>query len=306
MAKDSRFYLAMFLSLLAHGVMFIGWQYWSSKPVVVTQQMNSMEISLGLQAAMAGAASSQFNKVNVQAQVAHTPPQSLTANEPVEPPQQPTTVDDPTPNVEPQQAKVEPQSIPALTKQKTSDKPSEKEQALTAAKAPPSSQPVESEPDVTDVVKPSEPLVKAPSPDPQPAPTPEIAAQVSTAASTGQEGVQGAHDSDNRTDDNGQSHQQGGNLEQQFDVLIREHLLAKKRNPKVLRSQRLRGDVTVDFVLDRDGNLLKYQISQPSRIREFDRAAIKLVKQAQPYPEAPDNIQWQQRMYSIVIHYEVK
>ncbi len=296
MENHSRFYRATFFSVAIHAALFAGWQYWPSEQVVIARQVDSMQISLGLQAALAGAAVSkpQAASLAMKAQPKQPEPQP---DEPdietqAESDSKPQSGPIPEPVLPSKQAT--PKSKPQPSDVKAKPKPTEPVKPKQTAK---NHQPL-------DVAKPTKAPDKPPKTEPKP--KPNSAAQVATASSSGQQGQQGAHVSEQKIASSGQSHQAGGSAEQQFDLLIREHLLSKKRTPKVLRAQRLRGDVTVEFVLSRDGKVLKHKLSEPSRVREFDRAAIKLVKQAEPYPAAPDNLNWQQRVYSIVIHYEIK
>ncbi|SDH72969.1 TonB protein C-terminal [Vibrio xiamenensis] len=298
METHSRFYRATFFSVAIHAALFAGWQYWPSEKVVVARQVDSMQISLGLQAALAGAAVSkpQAASVAMKAQPQQPKPQP---NEPdietqAETDSKPQS--DPIPELVLPSKQATPKSTPQPSDVKAEPKPTKPVKPKQTAKK---HQPL-------DIVKPTKSPNKPLKTEPKPQPTPDSAAHVATASSSGQQGQQGAHVSEQKIASSGQSHQEGGSAEQQFDLLIREHLLSKKRTPKVLRAQRLRGDVTVEFVLSRDGKVLKHKLSEPSRVREFDRAAIKLVKQAEPYPTAPDNLNWQQRVYSIVIRYEIK
>ncbi len=144
--------------------------------------------------------------------------------------------------------------------------------------------------------------VKEEPPEPQPE---EIQQTAVPEMNSGQQGTNGSKDKSSDAVETGTDNQAGGAEEEQFDLYIREHLLKKKVTPKTLRRRRRHGDVVVEFVIDRDGNLLEHQLSKPSKIREFDRAAIRLMKKAAPFPKAPDFVSWEQRRYEIIIKYEV-
>lgn len=133
-----------------------------------------------------------------------------------------------------------------------------------------------------------------------------LAQQLTVAGERGEQGVNGsAHDQTEKRE-TGVGHTAGGVVnEEQFDYYIRQHLLSKKAKPKVLIARHKKGRVVVEFTLDRDGHLLAYKIATSSRIREFDRAAIKLVHQAEPFPQAPDFVTWKTRQYKIDISYSV-
>lgn len=83
------------------------------------------------------------------------------------------------------------------------------------------------------------------------------------------------------------------------------YLLSHQRIPKVLGSRRA-GEVVVEFVIDRHGQLIKQLMGKSSGIHEFDRAARRMVQEAAPYPAAPAELQWQQRLYRITVRYAVQ
>lgn len=124
-------------------------------------------------------------------------------------------------------------------------------------------------------------------------------------AKAGQQGKTGAHVSHNKQADAGQRAQRGGQANPaSHDLKVRQHLLSHQRIPKVLGSRR-EGEVVVEFVIDRNGQLIKQLMGKSSGIREFDRAARQMVQEAAPYPAAPADLQWQQRLYRITVRYGV-
>jgi len=125
-------------------------------------------------------------------------------------------------------------------------------------------------------------------------------------AKAGQQGKTGAHVSHNKQADTGQSAQRGGQANSaSHDLKVRQHLLSHQRIPKVLGSRRA-GEVVVEFVIDRKGQLIKQLMGKSSGIHEFDRAARRMVQEAAPYPAAPADLQWQQRLYRITVRYAVQ
>ena len=125
-------------------------------------------------------------------------------------------------------------------------------------------------------------------------------------AKAGQQGKTGAHVSHNKQADAGQSAQRGGQANSaSHDLKVRQHLLSHQRIPKVLGSRRA-GEVVVEFVIDRHGQLIKQLMGKSSGIREFDRAARRMVQEAAPYPDAPTDLHWQQRLYRITVRYAVQ
>lgn len=75
--------------------------------------------------------------------------------------------------------------------------------------------------------------------------------------------------------------------------------------PNLLSSSRVRGEVTLVFTLDRQGKILKAEIANASRIRAFNKAAVKMLAKASPFPAAPRNVDWRQREFNIVVTYDI-
>ncbi|AZN37154.1 TonB family protein [Iodobacter ciconiae] len=124
------------------------------------------------------------------------------------------------------------------------------------------------------------------------------------ASKEGQQGDQGSRQSNNKQIETGQAQQHGSQeLSDQFDLAVRRHLLAHKKTPKIL-SGRQHGIVVVEFVIDRQGEIVSQDIGTPSQVREFDRAAHLQVASAAPYPRPPAELHWQERRYQIAIHYQ--
>ncbi len=146
-----------------------------------------------------------------------------------------------------------------------------------------------------------EALPKPPELEQQPTPQ-----QARPAMKAGHQGVSGSSEAPLKQTETRQKTTEGGAREAAFDSYVLEHLLARKKNPRLLKRRRLKADVMVEFVIDRHGALLQSSITKPSRIREFDRAAIKLIKTASPFPRAPEYVGWDQRRYEIVLNYEVR
>ncbi|MGL5040457.1 MAG: TonB family protein [Aeromonas sp.] len=130
-------------------------------------------------------------------------------------------------------------------------------------------------------------------------------AQPAKAASkAGQQGTQGSRASAHKKPETGHAEQTGGQAHSdQFDAAVRRHLLSRKQTPTTL-SRRQQGTVDVEFVIDRQGRLVRQGIGAPSGVREFDRAARVLVASAAPYPIPPADLTWQERRYKIAIHYQ--
>jgi protein TonB len=149
-----------------------------------------------------------------------------------------------------------------------------------------------------------EPKNPAPPRQSEPKHPPEPVKQTQP-ASIGNQGIQGGQISTNKAKETGIGQQQGGqNNNQAHDLAVRKHLLSRQQTPHVLGQRQ--GTVIVEFMIDRQGRLVKQLIGKSSGIREFDRAARQLVLQASPYPQAPADATWEQRHYRIQVHYSTE
>jgi protein TonB len=63
-----------------------------------------------------------------------------------------------------------------------------------------------------------------------------------------------------------------------------------KKYPRRARVRRQEGTVLLHLVIDRDGSLREYRIKKSSGYDLLDRAAIAMIKRAQPLPRFPDSL----------------
>ncbi|MCD8547325.1 MAG: hypothetical protein LRY38_02485 [Aeromonadaceae bacterium] len=108
-------------------------------------------------------------------------------------------------------------------------------------------------------------------PQHQRAPAP-VTPSSALASKAGDQGALGSRRSDNKQRETGLQQQAGGAPDgAAFDLLVRQHLLAHKQTPRLLGGRRS-GTVVVEFVIDRQGRLLRQLMGKTSGIREFDHA----------------------------------
>ncbi|MGO1298503.1 MAG: energy transducer TonB [Vibrio sp.] len=91
-----------------------------------------------------------------------------------------------------------------------------------------------------------------------------------------------------------------------FDFAVRQHLLKHKKTPHILNPRRKRGTVTLQFMIDRQGHILDYKVKKSAHVRAFDKAALRLLKKADPFPTPPSDIRWQTRRYRMDIDYRIQ
>ncbi|MGL6176674.1 MAG: TonB family protein [Vibrionaceae bacterium] len=245
----------------------------------------STRLSLGMAAALAGASAQSATAVTAQTQ-----PMAAETEQKTEPQKKVEPKPTPVPESKPVSQNVA--NVKTLTAQKPKPAP--------AKSTPTPPKPVKQ---TAKTARKTEVINHAPPPKVvhTPTPPPQVAQRASQAGNMGR---QGSQQNANQQQETGQAAQHGGQaLSDQFDLQIRQHLLANQKTPKVL-GRNSRGTVEVEFVIDRQGKLVRQNIGKPSRIREFDRAARALVASAAPYPKAPPQLTWQERRYRIAIHYQ--
>lgn len=67
-------------------------------------------------------------------------------------------------------------------------------------------------------------------------------------------------------------------------------LARHKEYPTIARRRNLEGEVIIQFVIDREGNLLRHTIIQPSSHQSLNRATVNMIKRASPMPAVPASI----------------
>ncbi|MCV6624674.1 MAG: energy transducer TonB [Cellvibrionaceae bacterium] len=152
-----------------------------------------------------------------------------------------------------------------------------------------------------------------PRPKPKPKPAPikpppkpiTAATPVKLAEQKGKQGIDGSR-KNNKQNETGQGQRRGAqSLVASYDSQVLQHLNRFKRYPQKLRKRRLAGVVSTQFSIDRQGNLIRAEISGRRGHRLFERAAKRQLRRAQPYPAAPPQSQWQRRHYKMDINYSV-
>jgi protein TonB len=60
-----------------------------------------------------------------------------------------------------------------------------------------------------------------------------------------------------------------------------------KKYPTIARRRNQQGDVTIQFVINKEGELLRYQLIKPSEHHSLNSATIKMLERASPMPKPP-------------------
>lgn len=128
----------------------------------------------------------------------------------------------------------------------------------------------------------------------------------STIEQQGQYGLSG-RDGRSKTDTDGETDDEGyESLLAQHDALVLGHLSQFKSYPARARMRDEQGAVAVEFQIDRMGALLRSRILLTSDFRSLDSAALRQMRDAEPYPEAPADVRWERRTYRTEMRYRLR
>jgi len=88
-----------------------------------------------------------------------------------------------------------------------------------------------------------------------------------------------------------------------YDGIVLGHLAHFKTFPPAARMRGEEGNVAVEFEIDRMGNLLTCRLLAPSGSRWLDKAALRQIRDAAPFPAPPAKTKWAARTYSTTMRY---
>lgn len=88
-----------------------------------------------------------------------------------------------------------------------------------------------------------------------------------------------------------------------YDGIVLGHLAHFKTFPPAARMRGEEGNVAVEFEIDRRGNLLTCRLLAPSGSRWLDKAALRQIRDAAPFPAPPAKTKWAARTYSTTMRY---
>lgn len=74
--------------------------------------------------------------------------------------------------------------------------------------------------------------------------------------------------------------------------------------PKELRAQGIKGDAIIRISIDRRGNLRYYELEKSTGNELLDKAAINMVRRANPMPAVPDDITGEMRDFLIPVNFK--
>lgn len=266
MARFQQFVIG---SVLAHSAALGAYGVWSTADVPAVSVSKQHSVSLGLMTAMAGS--------TAQAAIV----QQATAQET---PIQEESVQKAKAESVPKPAEPKPQPVKPLAKV-----PEQKRAPTVEPQTPPKPQ-----------AKQAEKTPEKPREKPQTA-----IAQAATKA--GDNGEQGSKQSIEKQQETGIGHQAGGaDLNQAYDLKVRQHLLSFKTAPKRMALRRAKGQVSLSFTINRDGEVLQQTAKVALGRSGFRHEALAMLRRAVPFPKPPAALEWQQRDYQLEINYQLQ
>lgn len=300
-APSLRLTLCVIASSIMHGAIWMLWSVPEPQQVMALDK-DHFAISVGMQSAIAGAV----------AQTQQTPQNANRSSETLAPRDTPPVkkqvvaqtkqVVSKTADSVPTKQKTTPKPKPVKTEPKREKTPIPPAKTAESTKTPPKKQQAKPVPKRAKKHPQVEKVVKKPVKS-TPKKRPQVASQAQTA---GKAGKNGSSQNKPRVQETGTGDQAASaSNSNRFDFAVRQHLLKHKKTPRVLNPRRKRGTVTLQFVLDRQGHVLDYTIKKSAHVRAFDRAALRLLKQAEPFPTPPSDVHWKNRRYRMDIDYRI-
>jgi len=197
---------------------------------------------------------------------------------------------EPTPEPEPEpEPVIEPVTVPEPVKQPEPIKP--KQQTETKLKKTPEPAP---KPEPKQDIKPEPEIVEAPQPKP-------------VVATTATNDTQPKQQKQKLTTGKANAITTGGQVaaRQSYFSLLAATLAKHKRYPTASRRRGEEGIVKLFFIVDRDGKVLEYRISETSGSRRLDEAVIKMLDKASPLPAFPADMRQQRLEVNVPIAFQL-
>ena len=135
-------------------------------------------------------------------------------------------------------------------------------------------------------------------PDPEPAES--VSQLAAVAGNAGKTGTASTPDQDTDSEDAEAGYQA---MQVSYDGIVLGHLARFKTFPPAARMRGEEGNVGVEFVIGRDGQIVKCRLLESSGSRRLDKAALSQLRAAVPYPSAPVQADWETRTYRTEMRY---
>jgi len=90
-------------------------------------------------------------------------------------------------------------------------------------------------------------------------------------------------------------------IRKNYELELISWLNQHKKYPKIARRRGYEGSVVLSFEIDRNGNLLFYDIKQSSKYDSLNKAVERMIKKASPMPPIPNELNSNQSKFSYTV-----
>ncbi|WP_168203104.1 energy transducer TonB [Marinobacter fonticola] len=94
--------------------------------------------------------------------------------------------------------------------------------------------------------------------------------------------------------------------EDSYLASLNRHLAQKYEYPRRAKRRNQEGTPVVHFEFDRQGNLIALSLSEGTRYRLLDEAALEIIRNSEPLPEVPESMKGESFSFSLPIRYELR
>ncbi|MFP4648969.1 MAG: energy transducer TonB, partial [Halorhodospira sp.] len=144
-----------------------------------------------------------------------------------------------------------------------------------------------------------------PEPDPEPEPEEETDSEPEEDEPEEDEEVE---EEDDESDEGPPQEAEVGtesDVSDSFLADVHRTLQAEQRYPRAAERRRLEGSVGLTFVLDAEGNVLEWEIAEPSEHELFDEEVERMIEAVQ-MPEIPEDESFERLELSVTIEFRLR
>jgi protein TonB len=91
-----------------------------------------------------------------------------------------------------------------------------------------------------------------------------------------------------------------------YKVIIHQHIESHKRYPTLAARRGWEGNVSLRFLLHRNGQVEQIQIAQSSKVPLLDEAAKLAVQTGNPFPPFPEGIKEASLWIEVTVNFELR
>lgn len=98
----------------------------------------------------------------------------------------------------------------------------------------------------------------------------------------------------------------GKTLDFSYFKLIKKKIDEKTFYPEIARRKNMEGKTKVQFIINKNGDLIDIKILKSSGNKLLDNASIEILKRASPFPEFPENLNYEKIVFTIDFNFYLK